>query len=216
MSTSAVIPYIRWFKISDCVVWTLPKEGYAICYFTRPMKAGRSGKSVSIVLKAFPFHITFTPVHVRNLLSCDVPCLDEKSTWTFETRNYSLYLTSRLLRPVKSWWLEENNFSRANLVGSEYTAIFDDKHATVHFVSFLEIPRYRPCNNSTKNIKDLSFGHILLVKDKIASIPSWLGKKYFCNAVHCLRVPRGEVFCTLLYSITCSSRNALYLCTHCT
>lgn len=84
------------------------------------------------------------------------------------------------------------------------------KYETVHSFSFKEIPRWRTCNGSTEIIRLLSFSHISSAKGKLATIPSWVIKEYFCRAVsNRLRFARATVIDPAFCSNADSSESAL-------
>lgn len=112
---------------------------------------------------------------------------------------------------------EKEQFLGGSLVGSGYIAMSDDKYAIVNSFIFLEIQRCRARNVSKENIEYLSFGHISLVRDTLASIPSWLVKEYSRNAASdCPRLSQAAVFCRLSAVLELHLAALSICCTHST
>lgn len=140
-SSSQLISNSKCFKISEYVARTLVRTELAICSVTQSMNAAWNDKLVSMELEELPCSIPFTPADVRKPFNFEEFCLNQKSTWRLETRKSCLYPTSKLLYPIRSWFLRKNSFLRVAPVGGKYTAIPDDKYTIVNYFSSLQIPR---------------------------------------------------------------------------
>lgn len=85
-------------------------------------------------------------------------------------------------------------------------------YAATHSFNVLEILRWKTCNASVGKNVFQSFGNILLIRDKPATILILIVKEWFCNAVsNCPCFPKAAVFCVLLCTVTASVRTDHYV-----